>query len=81
MIVRCCRLLFSGEPDVIISSAESRYSGDQYWFVQSQIFVEQVARVKQLRADKRSALQAGAAMLPEREVFSGAELQAIMEQG
>ncbi len=44
------------------------------------IIDEQFTRVKQLLADKRTALQAGATTLLEREVLSGAELKAIMER-
>lgn len=44
------------------------------------IIDEQFARVKQLLADKRTALQTGATTLLEREVLSGAELKAILER-
>ena len=40
---------------------------------------EQFARVKRLLGEQRAALQAGATMLMEREVITGAELKTIME--
>ena len=40
---------------------------------------EQFARVKRLLGEERAALQAGATMLMEREVITGAELKTIME--
>jgi len=40
---------------------------------------EQFARVKRLLGEQRAALQAGATMLLEREVITGAELKTIME--
>ncbi len=40
---------------------------------------DQFARVKRLLGEQRAALQAGATMLMEREVITGAELKTIME--
>ncbi|MGA6829339.1 ATP-dependent zinc metalloprotease FtsH [Nitrospira sp. NS4] len=45
------------------------------------IIDEQYERVKRLLAERKAVLQAGAKVLLEREVISGAELKAIMEKG
>ena len=45
------------------------------------IIDEQYERVKRLLAERKAVLQAGAQVLLEREVISGAELKAIMEKG
>ncbi|HSN04497.1 MAG TPA: ATP-dependent zinc metalloprotease FtsH [Nitrospira sp.] len=45
------------------------------------IIDEQYERVKRLLAERKAVLQAGAKVLLEREVITGAELKAIMEKG